>query len=832
MGLLIFILLLFIILILYTQTSLSGSFWINATGAVLIGLFLTGLLSPILFISIAVLFALITVTLTYAPVRKKLITKPLFAISQKTMPPISETERDAIEAGTIWWEAELFKGNPDFTAFRQLPSAKLSKQEQAFLDGPVETLCEMMNDWEITHENDCLPKNIWDYIKKERFLGMIIPESYGGLGFSALAHSEVVMKLASRCVSGAVSVMVPNSLGPAELLLHFGTDKQKDRYLSRLAVGKEIPCFALTGPYAGSDAGAMPDYGVVCKGKFKGKNVLGFRLNWEKRYITLGPVATLLGLAFKAYDPDHLLGDDDELGITCALIPTDTKGVEIGDRHYPLNAVFQNGPNYGKDVFIPMEMIIGGQEQIGNGWRMLMESLSAGRGISLPSLGVAAGKFSARLTGSYSRLRKQFNIPIGQFEGVEEALARIGGKTYVMNAARLLTMVSLDSGEKPSVITAIQKYNLTEMMRGIVNDAMDVHGGKGICMGPSNYLARTYQSIPISITVEGANILTRSLMIFGQGAMRCHPYLLKELEALNNPDKSQGLDDFDTLLAEHIGYTTGNKIRTFVYAISNGKLAPKAGSPGLDHYYQQLSRWSAAFSFLADLTLMVLGGKFKRKEKLSGRFADALSHLYMGAATLKLYEDQGSNEDDLVYVDWGMQYCLYHIQEAIDGIITEFPSRAIGWGTKLLVFPFGRRQKMPSDFAGHKVANSLLEPSASRDRLTQGAYYNLDPDDPTGKVESAYAKVFASEPIEKRLKKAGHRQHYSQTFEAWVSDLLKNKLVSSEEAAILTDTHAAIYAAISVDSFKQKVTKQKAKKQKAIKEKARKPTKKKQSARQ
>ncbi len=802
MSLLIIIFIIFALLVVAARKDFSSKVWINILGAVLILLFVTKLIGLVLFIVSAILFIGASLVLTYKPLRKKVLSEPLYKSFKHAMPPISDTEREAIEAGTVWWEADLFRGNPDFEEFRKLPSAKLSEKEQQFLDGPTETLCSMLDDWAITHEHEALPAEVWDFMKKEKFLGMIIPEEYGGLGFSALAHSEVIMKLASRCISGAVSVMVPNSLGPGELLAHYGTKEQKDYYLPRLAVGKEIPCFALTGPYAGSDAGAMPDFGIVCKGKYKGKNVIGFKLNWEKRYITLGPISTLLGLAFKAYDPDHMLGDEEELGITCALIPTDTKGVEIGARHYPLNAVFQNGPNFGKDVFIPMEMIIGGEQHIGDGWKMLMESLSAGRGVSLPSLSVAGGKFASRLTGSYSRVRKQFNIPIGYFEGVEEALARIGGMTYVMNAARLLTMVSLDSGEKPSVITAIQKYNMTEMMRQVINDAMDIHGGKGICMGPSNYLARTYQSIPISITVEGANILTRSLMIFGQGAMRCHPYLLKEMEALNLADKEKGLDDFDEVLSSHIRYTASNKIRAFVYAISCGKLAPTHGSADLGHYYQQLSRWSAAFAYIADLTLMILGGKFKRKEKLSGRFADALSHLYLGAAVLKHYEDQGSQKEDLPLVEWGINYCLYNTQEAISGILHEFPSKPLGLVVRMMVLPLGRRQRYPDDKTGHKVARLLTEPSDTRDRLTEGVYFNQDPEDPSGVVEYAYIKVIEAEPIEKRLKKSGEKKPYDISYETWISDLLKNKLVSAEEAKILVETNKAVFNAISVDSFK------------------------------
>ncbi|MFT7674341.1 MAG: acyl-CoA dehydrogenase, partial [Gammaproteobacteria bacterium] len=461
------------------------------------------------------IYLTLVVFLGNADIRKQRLSRPLLNRVKLLLPPMSETEQDAIEAGTVWWEAELFRGAPDWSKLLGYKPPSLSEQEQAFLDGPVDTLCSMLDDWEITHNQIDLSKEVWEFLKTNRFFGMIVPREYGGLEFSAYAHSEVVMKISARSVSAGVTVMVPNSLGPAELLLHYGTEEQKNHYLPRLANGREIPCFALTGPDAGSDAGSIPDTGIICHGEYQGETVLGLRLNWEKRYITLGPIATVIGLAFKAFDPDQLIGNQRELGITCALVPADTSGVIIGNRHYPMNSAFMNGPNSGKDVFIPMDFIIGGQDNIGKGWRMLVESLSVGRGISLPTQGVSAGKAACRTTGAYARIRKQFNTSIGKFEGVEEALARIGGLSYMMDAGRLLTLGALDNGEKPSVVTAILKYYNTEHMRTVLNDSMDIHGGRGICLGPSNYLGRAYQSIPVGITVEGANILTRTMIIFG-----------------------------------------------------------------------------------------------------------------------------------------------------------------------------------------------------------------------------------------------------------------------------------------------------------------------------
>jgi len=756
------------------------------------------------------LFLLPTLVFAVPELRQNLLSRPLLNRIRAVLPPMSETERDAIEAGTVWWEAELFRGAPDWNRLLQYRIPELSAEEQAFVDGPVDRLCEMIDDWDITHNRMDLPEEVWAFLRKHGFFGMIIPKKYGGLEFSALGHSAVVMKISARSISAGVTVMVPNSLGPAELLLHYGTEAQKDHYLPRLADGREIPCFALTGPDAGSDAGAIPDTGVVCMGKYKGKQVLGLRLNWEKRYITLGPVATVLGLAFKVYDPDGIIGDEVDLGISCALIPAKTPGVEIGNRHFPLNAAFQNGPNSGKDVFIPMEFLIGGQQNIGKGWRMLVESLSAGRGISLPAVGAAAGKTSARTTGAYAHIRKQFNTSIGKFEGVEEALARIGGMAYMMEAGRLLTLSALDNGEKPSVVTAILKYYNTEQMRQVLNDAMDVHGGRGICMGPSNYIARAYQSIPVGITVEGANILTRSMIIFGQGAIRCHPYLVKEMEAAGNADETAGSRAFDQALMGHAGYFVTNLCRAFIYGISASHLAEAPVSGRVADYYRRLGQMSAAFAVTADLVLMILGGGFKRKEKLSGRFADALGYMFYASAVLKKFENDGRPRVDTPLVEWSAKYCLYQIQIALDEILRNFPIKWLGVLVRVIIFPLGLSLRPPNDSLGHRVAALLIRPGEARNRLTRGIFISDDENDITGCLEDALHKVILAEPIERRLRSSHQQKADLQDYQQWLDQLLEMELINESEVKILQAAKAATRKVIMVDDFTpQELTKTK-----------------------
>ena len=635
-------------------------------------------------------YGIVTVSLSgfaIKPLRRLLISNRLFSVYRKVMPKISSTEREALEAGTVWWDAELFSGKPRWRRLLRQPAPSLSERELEFINGPVEELCLMLDDWKICDELKDLPEDVWKFIRDNQFFGMIIPEKYGGLGFSAQANSDIIIKLSSRNLTAAITVMVPNSLGPGELLMHYGTDEQREYYLPRLASGKEIPCFALTSPLAGSDAGAMPDTGVVCMGEIDGEEVLGLRLNWDKRYITLAPVATLLGMAFRALDPDGLLGDKEDLGISCALIPADTPGVETGNRHMPVGAVFMNGPTRGKDVFIPMDWVIGGQDRLGQGWRMLMQSLAAGRAISLPSVGVAGGKMTSMLSGAYARIRTQFGVPIGYFGGIQEPLARIGGRTYRMDSARTLTLVALDQGERPGVLSAINKYQLTEGNRQCIIDAMDIHGGKGIIEGPNNYLSHAYSALPISITVEGANILTRSLIIFGQGAIRAHPCLLKEMNAVTGRPNSQARRDFDNALFEHIGYSSSNLVRSWMLGITGSRMTPAPVRGPHARYFRQLSRMSAAFAFVADSVLLLLGGKFKFKEKLSGRLADSLIHLYMGSAMLKRFEDDGRPASDLPLLQWGMDDSLYNIQTSLVGVLRNLPVPILGRLIRLIVFP-------------------------------------------------------------------------------------------------------------------------------------------------
>ena len=788
---------------LYTLSKFRPSLPI-ATGAVGVVLFISFLLGFLggFFGGFLVLVAIVLAVLfNVRSLRHRFVSTPLLKYVKAVLPPMSDTERDAIDAGTVWWEAELFRGAPNWQKLISYPEATLSEREQAFVDGPVDKLCSIMDDWEITYELNDLPPAVWKYIKEEKFLGMVIPEEYGGLGFSAMAHSEVVTKLATRSVSGAVSVMVPNSLGPAELLLHYGTEKQKNYYLPRLAVGEEIPCFALTGPEAGSDAGAMPDYGIVCKGEFEGKEVLGLRVTWEKRYITLGPIATLLGLAFKAYDPDHLLGDEEEVGITCALIPTDTPGVNIGRRHFPLNQAFMNGPNSGNDVFIPMEWIIGGQPMVGQGWRMLMESLSVGRGISLPSNGVASGKAASRFVGAYARVRKQFNLPIAKFEGIEEVLGRIAGLTYTMDAGRRLTCAALDQGEKPSVVSAILKFYNTENMRVVVNDGMDIVGGKGICMGPGNFLGRPYQAIPVGITVEGANILTRSLIIFGQGAIRCHPWLMDEITSASLPNQQEALENFDVALMGHIGYGIQNGARSLFHGVTKGAFADSPVDGPNAKYYRRLSRMSAAYSFLADFAMLFLGGDLKRKEMLSGRFADGLTHMYMASAVLKRFEDTGRPAADQPLLEWSVRQALFQTQVALDQILRNFPSTAVGLLLRGIVFPLGRRFRTPNDRLTKACAEILLDDTEARDRLTEGVYRNDDPEDVTGSIEHALRAVLAADDAGRKLKNSKQKQPYNVDYPTWIQQMVSENVISQDESKLLLASSEATRRVIMVDDF-------------------------------
>jgi acyl-CoA dehydrogenase len=785
----------------------NGWAWVASIAALLIGamVLLPGERSILLWVITWLIFSAIAVVLNHTPIRRRFLSDPLFVWYKKLLPAVSQTEQEALEAGTVWWDGELFTGKPDWKKLLAYPKPMLSAEEQAFLDGPTEQLCAMVDDWKITHELYDLPPEIWRFIGEKGFLGMIIPKHYGGLEFSARAHSEVVMKLSSRSSATAVTVMVPNSLGPAELLMHYGTEQQKNHYLPRLAKGLEIPCFALTGPDAGSDAGSIPDFGIVCRQEWEGeKDVLGIRLTWEKRYITLGPVATLLGLAFKLYDPDHLVSTNEDIGITLALIPTKTPGVNIGRRHLPLNGAFQNGPNSGKDIFIPMEWVIGGQPRIGQGWRMLMECLAAGRSISLPAQSIAAAKLCARATGAYSRIRQQFSTPIGKFEGVEEALARIGGNAYMMDAARVMTAGAVDLGEKPSVPSAIVKYHMTERMRSVINDAMDIHGGKGICLGPNNYLGRAYQLVPVAITVEGANILTRSMIIFGQGAIRGHPYVLRELETSRMSDAEQAAEQFDGLLWEHVSFSAMNAARSLVLGISGGRGTTVPGAREVQRYYQQMNRFAAAFALLADIAMMVMGGELKRKEKLSARLGDVLSNLYLSSAALKRYEDDGQHQADLPFLLWSLHDAFFKLQIAMDGILANFPNRPLAWILRRLVFPKGLTLEAPSDAMGHKVAKLMLEPSEARDRLTRGIYSPRREDDAVGCLEIALDAAIAAEAVQAKLR-AGKKSGLidGRTADDLTERALEKGVITVADMEILRRAKQLTRKVIMVDDFPQ-----------------------------
>jgi acyl-CoA dehydrogenase len=726
--------------------------------------------------------------------RRDWITKPIFAMAQHALPRLSDTEREAIEAGDVWWDADLFTGNPDWNKLLAFAPARLSAEEQQFLAGPVEELCRMLDDWKINWEWHDLPPQVWDYLKTQKFFAMIIPKSYGGLGFSAYAHSEVIRKLSSCSICAAVTAMVPNSLGPGELLLQFGTKAQQDHWLPRLARGEEIPCFGLTSPEAGSDAASMIDSGVVCRGTFEGREVLGIRLNWHKRYITLGPIATVLGLAFKLRDPDHLIGDRDDIGITLALVPTHLPGVSIGRRHLPALQVFQNGPNWGHDVLIPLDNVIGGVEQVGKGWKMLMSALAAGRGISLPSLSAAGAAYSANVTGAYARIREQFHVAIAKFEAIQERLGRIAATAYLLDAARRMTCAALDDGHHPAVVTAIMKAQATERLRISVTDAMDVHGGKAIIEGPLNYLGSLYRGVPIAITVEGANIVTRSLIQFGQGAIRCHPYLLKEMQALEDADRSRGLDAFDKVLWAHVGHSLANAMRAWGRAWTGGLLAPAADAGAATPFYRQLSRHAAAFALAVDLSLLTLGGALKRKEMLSARFGDILSELYLSSAALKRWNDEGRQQDDFPLLEWCMEASLSTIETRFDEIIANFPIRPVAWFLRFLTQPIGPRRRGPSDRVTDRCADIITNPSAARDRLTVDLFHPTETAGSKGiaLLERAFAMTVAVQPIRDRMHAAHARD---------IDQAVQQRTVTADEASQLKAAAEAVAAAIAVDDF-------------------------------
>ncbi len=737
------------------------------------------------------------------PLRKAVITRPFMKIYRRMLPSMSSTEREALEAGTVWWDGELFTGNPDWSKLLGAKTPRLTAEEQAFLDGPCEELCRMIDDFDITHRRGDMPPEIWESLKNQGFFSMIIQKKYGGLEFSAYAHSCVLAKLSSRSAVVSSTVAVPNSLGPGELLQHYGTEEQKNHYLPRLARGEDIPCFALTGPRAGSDAASLPDTGVICRGHWQGQEIVGIRLNFSKRYITLAPVATVIGLAFRLFDPERLLGDREDIGITCALIPRNTAGVSIGRRHFPLNVPFQNGPIQGENVFVPLEFIIGGPKMAGQGWRMLVEQLSVGRCISLPSSGTGGGKAAVFATGAYSRIRRQFNMPVGQFEGIESVIARMVGLTYTMDAARSVTAGAIDGGEKPSVPSAMLKYHVTEMSRMVANDAMDVHGGKGICLGPKNYLGRGYQVVPVAITVEGANILTRSLIIFGQGAIRCHPFVLKEMEAARNPDRKRGVDDFDAALFGHVGFTLSNAVRSFVMALTNARFtaAPEVGPA--TRYYQHIVRFSASFAFAVDVAMLSLGGYLKKKENLSARLGDVLSYMYLASMVLKHYENQGRRQEDLPIVEWACRHLLYQAQEQLHGFLRNFPNRFLAAAMRFLIFPRGLQYSAPDDRLGRKLAALVTSPTDTRDRLCYPVYRRIEQGNALGLLQEVLEMAERAESLEKRIRVEGVKtgRIHALDLPGQILEAQAIGIINADEAVWLRAYDRKVMDLIHVDDF-------------------------------
>ena len=772
-----------------------------AMGAVLVAYTLFAGAPPFGLFLLWVLFGGL-ILLNVEALRRERISAPILGVLRTLLPRLSETERAALEAGTVWWEGELFSGMPDWRQLAKLPPPRLTEAEQAFLDGPTEELCSLADEWEITHELQDMPESLWEFIRENGFFSLIIPKEYGGKGFSSLAVSMVLAKLASH--SGTVSTMVgvPNSLGPAELLLHYGTDEQKQRWLPGLASAKEVPCFALTSLHAGSDATGLIDSGVVCRGEFDGEEIIGIRLNWDKRYITLAPVSTVLGLAFKLYDPDHLIGERDEYGITAALIPTNLPGVEIGRRHLPIGIPFQNGPTRGVDVFAPLDCIVGGPEMAGEGWRMLVELLSAGRGIALPSNAVGGAMAAVYATGAYARIRRQFKLPIGAFHGVGEALARMTGYTYIMKAASRVTCAALKEGEKPAVPTAILKYHNTEMSRRVANDAMDIHGGKGVMRGPTNYLATGYASVPISITVEGANILTRNLIIFGQGAIRCHPFVLKEMRAAADENPVEALKAFDRLLFGHLGYGLSNALRSFLLGLTHGRLSNTPATGPVGRFYQHINRFSAAFALASDASMFMVGGELKRKEQLSARLGDILSYLYLASMVLKHHQDQGSPASDVPLVEWSCRTLMFKAQQQLDGLLRNLPNRWIVALLRILIFPRGKTYSPPADRLDQEIARLVINPTTVRDRLCDGIYAAREPGSPLGQLQEALELAEKVKPLEAKLTDARRSgQIGGGALAAQIADARKQGILSAAEAAELQQFDEAVIALLTVDEF-------------------------------
>ena len=713
------------------------------------------------------------------------------------LPTISETEQTAIDAGSVWMDGELFSGNPDFEETLDQLYPELTDEEQAFLDGPCEEVCDMVDDWQV-HQRGDLSAETWDYLKENGFFGLIIPEEQGGLGFSAAGRSAVVQKLGAHSVPLGITVMVPNSLGPGELLMHYGTEDQKEHYLPRLADGDILPAFALTEPNAGSDAGSMESYGEVFKDD---DGELKLRLNWEKRYISLAAISGVLGLAFKLKDPNNYLGKGEDLGITCALVPTDTDGVKLGRRHDPLGVAFYNCPTEGEDVVLPIDAIIGGAEGAGKGWAMLMDALSAGRGIMLPAQATGGGKLVTRVAGAHAAVREQFGLSIGKFEGIEEPLARIAGYTYIMDAARRYTAGAVDQGEKPAVVSAIMKYNTTEMQRELVNDGMDILAGNGISRGPNNLLGLAYQALPISITVEGANILTRTMMIFGQGAIRCHPYALKEIEALMDGD----VEKFDDAFWSHVGHVVRNGFRAFGLSLTRGRLASSPVSGPAAPYYRKMAWAAASFAFFADIAMGSLGGALKRKEKITGRFADILSWMYLGTAVLTRFEKEGRDLEQEPFLHWSMQYAFAKMQEAFEGLFENLKVPGLTWLLRLVVAPWARMNtfgSMPDDDLGGTIARAIQEKDGTREWLTKDLYVPDTMDQPLGELEHAFRLSREAYHVGQKIKDAIREGRLPRKQPHQLLDQARDKgVITDEEYEIVHRADEARERYIQVDEF-------------------------------
>ncbi len=786
--------------ILFTLSFLRASLrvWAVALGAFLLVISYLSHFHPFWIGLDWVIFAAVFIPLLITPLRRLLLTHHILKVYRNAMPTLSETEKQALTAGTVGWTKDLFSGMPDWQILLQMKKPTLSTLEKEFLDGPTEELCTMIDNWSISQSMQ-VPEEVLSFIKNHGFFGMIIPKQYGGLEFSAYAHSEVITKICSISTAVGTIVSVPNSLGPAELLLHYGTEEQKNYYLPRLAKGEEIPCFALTSPVAGSDAGSIEDFGIV----FVKDGKPHLKLTWKKRYITLAPIATVIGLAFKLYDPDKILGPELDRGITCALIPADTEGVIHGNRHYPLHSAFPNGPTEGHEVIISLDAIIGGEKMIGQGWLMLMECLAAGRAISLPSMATGSSRMGALASGAYGRARRQFNTYIGNFGGVKQSLAYIGGYAYAGNALRVFTVNLIDQGEKPAVAGAISKYHATEYGRAVGHHAMDVHGGKGICMGPNNYLAQAYMESPIAITVEGANILTRSMIIFGQGAIRCHPYVLPEMMAAQDPDPVSSLQKFDKEIFGHFGYLISNFSRAFLLGLTDGRLATVPKGP-FKRFYQKFSRYSAVLGFVSDVCMISIGGALKRREKLSARLGDLLSYVYVGSAVLKYYEDHNreDNPDEIKVVQWICEDILSRLQISLDELLHNLPNRYVAFFLRLITLPFGKNYRPPHDTLTNDVSDLLSMPSVLRDRLAENIFITPTPNNKIGEFNSILPDIISVEPLYSKINRAANEgKIFGKTYLERIDAAEEAKIIDPDQSQKLREVYALRMKFIDVDDF-------------------------------